>query len=103
AQLLGEHAQAQMAEPRAPVGFRDGGAGPAHGGNRIPEPLVVGLWPLEHPAHGGGGAALAQELAGLIAQFFQVVAEIEIHRLRSSLAACKLAVRRANRRDASAA
>src|SRR5262249_43058545 len=45
---------------------------------------------LEHPAHGGGGAALAQELAGLIAQFFQVVAEIEIHRLRSSLAASKL-------------
>src|SRR5262249_48280293 len=51
-----------------------------------PEPFVIGLRPFQHPTHDGARAALAQELAGLLAQLFQVVAEIEVHRLVPPLA-----------------
>ncbi len=85
AQLLGQHAQAQMAEAGAAVLFGDRRADPAHGGDLLPQRLVVGLGPFQNAPHGCRRTALAQEFAGLLAQLFQVVAEVEVHRRRSTL------------------
>src|SRR6185436_7900900 len=79
AQLLRKHTQPEIAEPRSPQGLRNRRAGPAHGGNLLPQAKVVGLSSLEHASHGRGGAALAQKFARLLAQCLQVIAEIEIH------------------------
>src|SRR4029077_14140300 len=68
-----------MAEPGPRISLRDGGAGPTHGGNLFPEPEVVGLWPIENAPHAGRRAALVQKFTHLLAQGFQVIAEVEIH------------------------
>ena len=85
AQLLGQHAQPEMAEARAAVLLGDRRAGPAHGGDLLPQRLVVGLGPFQDAPHRRRGAALAQEFACLLAQLLQVVAEIEIHARPSAL------------------
>src|SRR5262245_37256919 len=68
-----------MAEPRATVLLGDRGPRPAHGGDLLPQRLVVGLRAFEDAPHRRSRTALAQEFARLFAQLLQVVAEIEIH------------------------
>ncbi len=92
AQLLGQHAQAQMPEARPAVLLGDRRAGPAHGGDLRPQGLVVGLRPLQDLAHRTRGAALAQELPRLLAQLLQIVAEIEIHGRASHPRASRLLI-----------
>src|SRR5262245_41612719 len=73
-----------MTEPHTAVLFWDRSADPSHGRDLGPEPLGIGLRPFQHAAHESARAALAQKFAGLLAQLFQVVAEIEVHRLLST-------------------
>ena len=82
AQLLRQHTQAQMPETGAAIRLRDRRPGPAHGSDLLPQRLVVGLRPLEDLPHRSRWAALAQEFARLLAQLFQVIAEIEVHARR---------------------
>ena len=79
AELLGQHAESEMAEAGAAVLLGDRRAGPAHGGDLLPQRLVVGLRPLQDLAHRRRRTALAQEFPRLLPQRLQVVAEIEVH------------------------
>ncbi len=89
AELLGEHAEAQMPQPRAAIFLGDRRADPAHPGDLLPQCLVIGAGAIDDAARRAQRVALAQELARLVAQRFEIVGEVEIHGLASVLHALR--------------
>src|SRR5262249_25711682 len=80
AELLGEHAELEVAEPGTAVRLGDGRARPAHLGHALPELGVVGRVGVEDAADAGGGRLLGQELSRRVAQRLLVRREVEVHR-----------------------
>ena len=68
AQLLGDHAQLEVAQADAAVGLGDGGGGPAQFHDALPEGLVEGRVPLKDGAYGFAIAAIPEEAPGLLPQ-----------------------------------
>ncbi len=78
-ELLGEHAELEVAESRPPVALGDRGAGPPHLRHAMPELGIIGRIAVEDAADPGGRGMLGEELPRLVAQRFLIRREVEIH------------------------
>ena len=79
ADLLGDDAEFEMAEPQTAELLGNGGRGPAHRSDLVPQIAVERLIRFENLAHITQCAAVGQKLVGLLLEQLLVVGKFEIH------------------------